>query len=73
MKTQSPFNLGNLTGLKLDDANYYLRMGRATREDAEQYVAMWNQPGHRLTRATLDDHLVNVDGIALMAPFIRIS
>ncbi len=73
MPTKTAFNLGNLTGLKLDDANYFLRMGRASRADAEAYVAMWNQPGHRFTKAKLDDHLVNVDGVALLAPFISIS
>ncbi len=69
--TQS--DLGPLKHCNLDDANYLLRMGRASKANAEAYVAMWNKPGMRLTTATLSEHLVNVSGVGLMAPFISIQ
>lgn len=74
MKTDIPsFNLGPLTHCNLDDANYMLRMGRASRQDAEDYVAAWNRPGHRFTVAHLEEHLVNVNGVGLLSPVIKIS
>jgi hypothetical protein len=47
-------------------------MGRASKENAQAYVEMWNQPGMRFTEATLAERLVNVSGVALMAPYISI-
>ena len=74
MKTDIPSpNLGPLTHCNLDDANYMLRMGRASRHDAENYVAAWNRPGHRLTVARLDEQLVNLNGVGLLSPVIKIS
>lgn len=74
MKTDTPsLDLGPLTHCNLDDANYMLRMGRASRRDAENYVAAWNRPGHRLTVARLDEQLVNVNGVGLLSPVIKIA
>ena len=64
---------GPLTHCNLDDANYMLRMGRASRRDAENYVAAWNRPGHRLTVARLEEHLVNANGVSLLSPVIKIA
>lgn len=73
MKTDTPsLDLGPLAHCNLDDANYMLRMGRASRQDAEHYVAVWNRPGHRLTVARLDEQLVNVNGVGLLSPVIKI-
>lgn len=74
MKIDTPsLNLGPLTHCNLDDANYMLRTGRASRQDAENYVAAWNRPGHRLTVARLEEHLVSVNGVGLLSPVIKIS
>lgn len=69
--THDPFNLGPLADCGIDDANAKLRKGYATRQHAENYVAAWNRPGHRLTEAYLIDHLVNESGIGMIAPFIK--
>jgi len=70
--TQPAPSLGTLQHCNLDDANYMLRMGRASKENAQAYVEMWNRPGMRFTEATLAERLVNVSGVALMAPYISI-
>ena len=73
MKIDTPsLNLGPLAHCNLDDANYMLRMGRASHQDAENYVAAWNRPGPRLTVARLEEHLVSVNGVGLLSPVIKI-
>ena len=42
----------DLTTRTVDDANYLLKTGRATRDDALLYVVTWNAAKHS-TRATL--------------------
>lgn len=74
MKIDTPsLNLGPLAHCNLDDANYMLRMGRASRHDADNYVAAWNRPGHRLTVARMEEHVVNVNGVGLLSFVIKIS
>lgn len=74
MTTNTPsLNLGPLAHCNLDDANYMLRMGRASRHDADNYVAAWNRPGHRLTVARMEEHVVNVNGVGLLSFVIKIS
>lgn len=65
--------LGPLQHCNLDDANYLLSQGRASKENAQAYVEMWNQPGHRFTVAALGERLVNLNGCGCLAPFISIN
>lgn len=64
--------LGPLQYCNLDDANYMLTQGRASKENAEAYVEMWNKPGMRMTTAKLEQKLVNLGGCACLSPFITI-
>lgn len=73
MKTYDLEKMGELQHCNLDDANYMLRMGRASKAQAEEYVKMWNSPGMRMTTARLDEQLVNVNGVGLLSPIIKIS
>lgn len=47
-----------LLTLNVDQANYYLRSGRATREQAQQFCQCWNETkvstGCHLSGATID-------------------
>lgn len=62
----------SVAGLTLDDVNYRLRVGMASKEDAEAYVRWWNTSGKRLTTATLEVRAVSLNGVSLMAPYISI-
>lgn len=62
--------LGPLRYSNLDDANYLLAQGRASKCHAEAYVEMWNKPGMRFTTAKLGERLVSRDGVACLAPYI---
>jgi hypothetical protein len=64
--------LGPLQYCNIDEANYKLRLGMASLDHARAYVAMWNKPGMRFTIARLQDRLVNVTGVPLLAPYITI-
>lgn len=57
----------------LDQINYLLREGRASKSDAAHLVEWWNTSGKRVTRAALGERLVSLGGCACMAPFISIS
>lgn len=67
--------LGWLQNCKLDEANWGLRKGYASEENAIAYIEAWNKPGHRLTKAELYHTLVSIPGLknGLMAPQIRIK
>ena len=71
MTITAPSPLGPLQHSKLDDANYLLSQGRATKEHAQAYVEMWNRPGMRVTTATLKERLVAYGG-GCMAHYIEI-
>ena len=68
-------SIGILSNCKIDDANWHLRQGTASEENAITYIEMWNKPGHRLTKAELYHTLVSIPGLenGLMAPQIRIK
>ena len=61
--------MGELQYCNLDTANYLLSQGRATKENAEAFVEMWNKPGHRSTIARLEEKPVNRYGTT----FLRLS
>lgn len=42
MTTKTDWKLGNLSNCNLDTANYKLRNGYASEEEAKNYVKMWN-------------------------------
>ena len=65
--------LGPLATCNLDDANWKLRQGHASEENALAYVTMWNRPGMRGTVARLDFYTVPLGSAALRVPEIRIS
>lgn len=65
-------DLGPLRYARLDDANWMLSKGQATKEHAAAYVAMWNRPGMRLTRAELRERVVFEGRVELLAPYIEI-
>jgi hypothetical protein len=64
-------NLGNLTYATFDEANYLLRQGRASEEEARAYVDFWNNGGKRLTTIELYFTLVSLNGVGCMAPQMR--
>lgn len=61
------------TGSNLDEVNYKLRQGYASKAEAEAYVYWWNNSGKRFTTATLRERLVSLNGIGVMAPYITIA
>ncbi len=65
--------MGILANCKLDDANYHLRQGTASEENAIAYIEMWNRPGMRLTKAELRFYTVPTRDIVLTVPEIRIK
>lgn len=48
-KIEEKIDLGKLSNCNLDQANEMLRVGRASKQDAENYVKMWNTAGKRFT------------------------
>jgi len=60
-------------GLALDDVNYRLRHGLATKADAAQLVDWWNRSGKRVTTATLTERAVTLAGREMVSPWICIS
>lgn len=62
--------MGILATCNLDNANWHLRQGSATKEEAEAYVAWWNTPGNRLTRAELKFRSVPMGFVTLKVPEI---
>jgi hypothetical protein len=70
---ENTLSLGPLQYCNLDDANYMLSRGRASKEHAQAYVDMWNRPGMRFTKASLGERVVNLHGVEMLAPWIEIS
>ena len=71
-ETATLSDLGPLRYANLDDANWLLSKGQATKEHAAAYVAMWNRPGMRLTRAELRERVIYEGRTELLAPYIEI-
>ncbi len=61
------------TGLTLDDVNYRLSQGLASKADAKQYVKWWNESGKRFTVATLRERSVTLGRCVCLAPYITIA
>ncbi len=60
-------------GLTLEQVNYHLLQGYATKADAAQYVEWWNRSGKRLTVATLREKVVTLGRVECLAPYITIA
>lgn len=62
--------LGALVHMNVDQANYALRQGLATKSNAEAYIAVWNRPGHRLTRAELKSRSIPFGDTGMVIHYI---
>lgn len=60
-----------LIGTKLDDANFLLAKGYATKENALEYAERWNRPGHRLTRLELKERVSYACGVQMLSPYLK--
>lgn len=59
-----------LHGKKLDDANFLLSRGHATKENAIDYVNWWNNGGKRLTKLELRERISYVCQVPLLTPYL---
>lgn len=60
-----------LLNIKLDDANYILSKGYASKENAEEYRDRWNNGGKRLTRLKLSERICYISGAGpFLAPYL---
>ena len=64
--------MSKLGHLKYDDANYQLRMGMASENDAHDYCAVWNRTKFS-TRAIVVIKTEKVQGVLLKVPRIVIT
>lgn len=71
MEKQIKPPFGILATCNLDNANWHLRQGSATEEEANAYVAWWNTPGNRLTKAEVYHYTVPQGYSVLKVPQIR--
>jgi hypothetical protein len=62
--------MDTLIGKTLEQANFLLARGYATKQNAIDFIIRWNEGGKRLTKVDLGERLSFACGVSLKTPFI---